>query len=281
MTPCAIALCAKPARPAMMRVWPAKQGLIPAGDRRDTNPMRSLRWVRFMAGLVAAALLLTPARPAAADGGGGDAWVQTVDGYAVQLAFPEGIADGVKPVQVHLTDEHGAPVAAARVQVVQTWVGALTTDSHGDTSADDLADADTHGQTSAGDHSLDSAHADEDTHGAELEPADHSAAGAGDHSSAAADPHSEAEPHTHDTSVLFQLAADAEAGTYTGTVIFFETGQYAVHLNFAVGEREHSTEFVVVVPPPDRGRTVLAVFAGLNVAIIGAAAVIKRKSAAA
>ena len=221
--------------------------------------MRANHTNQLAAGLLALALLLALARPVQAAGGAGE-FEQVVDGYQVHLTFPDGLRPGVTPVQVHLADEHGGPVGGAQVNVVHTYLDALVAAAH------EAADG----------------HGGGDTHGSEADTAtDSHAAGSGDdHAQTESGGQDESVPHAHDTGVLFQLAAGDQAGAYTGTVVFFEAGQYAVNVVFTIDGQAHTAQFVVDVRAPDAGGAVLAVFAGLNVAIIGAAAVIKRKSAA-
>ena len=225
--------------------------------------------------LVALAVLLAPSRPALAGGGDGD-FHQVVDGYDVHLEFLQPVVPGVTAVQVHLSGADGAPVNEARVQISQNLTFALNAGGHGEAGGEAPADdaAVDHDGGSVGGHTE-----SETAHG-HAEPAEATPA---PHAETAADPHSEAEPHTHDDSSLYQLRPAELEGTYGGSVIFFQAGQWAVHVEFSLeGEtQQHAAEFMVDVLPPDRGGLMLATFAGINAAILGMAAVIKRKSPAA
>jgi len=242
--------------------------------------MRAKHTTQLAAGLLALALLLAPARPVQAAGGGGE-FEQVVDGYQVHLVLAGNLTPGVAPVDVRLADEHGLPVSQAQVNIVHTYLDALVADAH--TAADSDGSGDTHGAAdtdSTGD-AHDAGDAQSSHSGMVMATATPAAASGDDHAQTETGVQDESVPHTHDTGVLFQLAAGDQAGAYTGTVIFFEAGQYAVNVVFTIDGQAHTAQFVVDVRAPDAGGTVLAVFAGLNVAIIGAAAVIKRKSAAA
>jgi hypothetical protein len=191
-----------------------------------------------------------------------------VDGYGVHLDFMQPVAPGVTAVRVHLTDAAGGPVSAARVQISQNLIAALSAGGHGGVGGD------AHGDGADGGH-------DGASEGGHTEAGD--AHGHTEAAGAPGDPNAEALPHTHDDSSLFQLTPGENTGTYGGSVIFFQAGQWAVHVEFrGEGEAEqHTAEFVVDVLPPDRGGLMLAAFAGVNAAIVGTAAVLKRKVPAA
>lgn len=245
--------------------------------------MRLSLLLRGLVGLSVAAALLTPAWPARADGGGGHLQ-QNVAGYSVELVFENTLTTGLIPVQVYLSNAEGQMVPLAKVQVVQSLTAAAVTDGHGTTSADtDGASEDDHSETGDG-HSADDGH---DTAGDHTEvEASHAEPGA-DHldgdtpAEGVTDAHDEAIPHTHDETSLFQLSWNEAAGAHAGDVIFFQPGQWAVHVEFTIEGEEHVAEFTVDVLPPDPGRAVLAVFASLNAVILGTAVVLKRKSTAA
>jgi hypothetical protein len=246
--------------------------------------MWSVRSMRLAALLVSGALLLALTRPALADSGDGH-YQQVVNGYHIELVFIGPVTPAVLPVQVILADPHGLPVTEARVQVVQTLVAALSTGEHGaaggDTHADGAADGD-HASTGADDHAdAEDTHAQAEATSVRSNAPDTEAEhGHTEPVTAPADPHDESVPHTHEDSSLFQLTRGETAGNYGGSVIFFQPGQYAVHVEFAIGDEEHAAEFVVDVQPPDPGRGVSAAFAGVNLAILATAAVIKRKAVA-
>lgn len=237
--------------------------------------MRLHLLLRGLAGLSAAVALLSPVGTARADGGSGHLQ-QDVGDYSVELVFVDTPATGLIPVQVHLVNGEGQAVPQAKVQVIQSLTAAAVTDGHGaseddhGSAADDHSAEDSHG-VGGGHEDVENGHAEPDTgHGA----TDNHAEG----DTAALD---ETVPHTHDETSLFQLSWNEAAGAHVGDVIFFQAGQWAVHVEFVVEGEEHVAEFTVDVLPPDPGRTVLAAFAGLNAAILGTAAVLKRKSAAA
>jgi hypothetical protein len=248
--------------------------------------MRSSLALRLTIGLLTTAALLTPMRLARADGGGGDMH-QVVDGYRVELVFEADLKLGVVPVRVQLLNAEGQPVPDARVQVVQNLISTAETGGHGATEANTHSEVeeDTHGEAESGHGSADerteaeSAHDESETTQAHTDS--DGQAGADVPADLGADPHDEAAPHTHDDSSLFQLAWNDEAGAYTSSVIFFQPGQWAVHVEFTVDGQEHVAEFGVEVSPPDPGPTVLAAFAGLNALVLGTAIVLKRKSTAA
>ena len=252
------------------------------------------RALRVLAGLVTGVALLTSGGVARADGGGGHL-EQIVDGYQVELIFGDSLRPGVVPVQVQLLDAAGQPVPAAKVQVVQTLNSALNAGGHGAAEEETHGEAeiDAQGDPEAEAHAAgDDAHEEvsEEVHGAAADAHasddDHAGDAADSHAAtedaeAAADAHDEAVPHSHDDSSLYQLAWEADSAAYTGSVIFFEAGQWGVHVEFQVEGAEHVAEFAVDVTPADPGGLVLAGFAGLNAAVLVTAAVLKRKSAAA
>jgi hypothetical protein len=263
--------------------------------------MRFFRTGTLLAGWVAAAMLLAAVRPVRADAGTGSGGLhQDVNGYGIQLAFPDRLSPGVTPLQVRITDAYDQPVTTARVQVVQTQLAPFSAGGHGASEADDhgaaggdihaAAEADPHTAAQADEHAGDAGHAEaEDAH-AEPEAAHGHAEPEAAHAEAdshaevdahaADDAHAAGLPHTHAEGDLFQLAWEEASAAYQGQVIFFEAGQWRLDLEFDVAGQPHAAEFVVDVLPPDPGRAVLAAFAGLNVLILAAAAVLKRKSAA-
>jgi hypothetical protein len=241
--------------------------------------MRTDHSQQLAAGLLALAVLLAPARPALAAGGGAE-FMQSVDGYEVHMTLAGKLVPGVVPVEVHLSDEQGLPVRLAQVNVVHTYLDALVEAAHA--AADTHSSDDTHAARTV---SASDSHDTGDTHsshsGMVMATGTPATTSGDSHTHTEPGVQDESVPHTHDSGVLFELAAGDQAGAYTGSVIFFEAGQYGVNVVFTIDGQAHTARFFVDVRAPDAGGAVLAVFAGLNVAIIGAAAVIKRKSAAA
>jgi hypothetical protein len=209
----------------------------------------------MLAVLAAALFMLGLARPAEADAGTGSLHQDAGD-YQVHLVYLEPVATGVIPVRVEITNEHGQPVADARVQIVQILVAGLG--GHGHAAG---GQAHEHNESAGDDHAHETP----------------SSAGSG---GAAAGGHDEAIPHAHDDKFLFQLSWSEEAQAYVGSVIFFDTGQWAADIEFSVAGQDHAAQFVVDVFPPDYGRAALAVFSGLNIAILAGAAVLRRRRAA-
>ncbi len=241
--------------------------------------MRADHSNQLAAGLLALALLLAPAQPALAAGGAGE-FEQIVDGYQVRMVLTGNLTPGVTPVNVLLADAHSRPVSQAQVNVVHTYLEALVADAH---AADTHGAGDTHGAAdtdSTGD-AQETGDAQSSHSGMVMATSTPAATSGDDHTPPVAPTQDESLPHTHDNGVLFQLAAGDQPGAYTGSVIFFQAGQYGVNVVFTLDGQAHTARFVVDVRAPEAGGAVLAVFAGLNAAIIGTAAVIKRKSAAA
>jgi hypothetical protein len=252
--------------------------------------MRSILALRWLTSLVTATALVTSAGPIRADGGA--PLEQVVDGYHVELVFAETLKLGVVPVHVNLLDAAGQPVPGARVQVVQTLISAFETGGHGAGAGDSPSTTDAHAEADDGHATTDDAHGPEggDAHAAADDGhADGASHGASedDHAQAEtagahgeADPHAQSVAHSHDDSSLFQLAWDAGRAAHTGAVIFFEAGQWGVHVEFTVDGQKRTAEFIADVPPADPGPAVLAGFAGINAVILITAVVLRRKSAA-
>jgi len=88
--------------------------------------------------------------------------------------------------------------------------------------------------------------------------------------------------HTHGDShietIMTEMEAGAEAGTYTSVIHFDSAGAWQVQLQFNAAAAVHAGLFVVTVAEPPRDWRILAAFAGANALIIAIAGVMKGRS---
>ncbi|MGC1376055.1 MAG: hypothetical protein WA821_07535 [Anaerolineales bacterium] len=188
--------------------------------------------------------LATPGLARADEGNGGMEMV--VNGYHVRLIFPNPAKTGENQFHVQLVGADGSPVTSAAVQVAAQPVAETVPSAT---------------------------------------PDDGMAGMAGMSGMSAATPTAEAmagvnvnEPAAQPVSVALQAGSDA--GDYDGTISFPQAGHWALHMHVMLTNGEmFSTEFPLdVAPGAPASYGILAGFFGLNVLIIVAAVVTKRKT---
>ncbi|HEU5102263.1 MAG TPA: hypothetical protein VFU22_24740, partial [Roseiflexaceae bacterium] len=224
---------------------------------------RSLPVLSFS--LIALLMLFAPLKSAHADSGASDVHT-TIDGYRVELVFPDGSPKaGPNTVLVRLHNTDKQPLSSAIVQVAALGLQSTGAAGHGDVGTDSHAGA------------TEDAHADE--------PAtDHAGAPTSEHghSAGTSDSHTDRTPHelTHDEAdqhidtIMTQLEVGVEPGTYTGLLHFDSPGVWQVQIRFAAARSEHVGSFAVAIAEPARDWRILGAFGGANALIILTAGVL-------
>jgi hypothetical protein len=203
--------------------------------------------------LIALSLLFVPLKRAYADAG--YAGLHTnVDGYTVELVFPNGQPNaGPNHAFVRISDGNGQPVSIATVRVAPVALNSTEAEGHGH-GASGQTDASTGGHN--------------DTH------ADNAIA---QHADAAVDHQGHTTDDEHIDTIMTQMEAGADAGSYTSTIHFDSAGAWEVQLQFNNAGVNHAARFTVTVAEPARDWRILGAFGGANVLIIVTAGVLKRR----
>jgi hypothetical protein len=254
---------------------------------------RNIHKVGLLATILFVLLFAIP-KTALADGGEEGELTQTVDGYQVSLVFEKPIANGENPIHIQVRDAQGQMVSNAQVKVS---LSAASPDDHGQGA--EKPDTDEHGSpsdTHDTENEADSEHMD-----AEEPTPQESMHGMGGMSEPPTSTPSESmhgmggmsESPTptpipsgdHDDVGMVALAPGHEAGEYEGMINIAGSGEQTirVHLTLDDDGDAHVIEFdfPVQVPNSDTGRNILLSFFAINVVILGTAAVVKFKPAAA
>ena len=213
--------------------------------------------------LIALSLLFVPTSRAHADSRYAGLHT-TVDGYTVELVFPDGQPKaGPNHAFVRILDANGQPVRNATVQVAPVALNSTEAEGHGHgRTGRDGASTSGHDGTSAGDHA-----AYNDTHaGNAMAP----------HADAA-DDHGHTTGAAHLDIIMTQMEAGAEAGSYTSVIHFDSAGVWEVQLQFNNAGVDHAGSFAVTVAEPARDWRILGAFGGANALIIVTAGILKRR----
>ncbi|MBI2330982.1 MAG: FixH family protein [Chloroflexi bacterium] len=218
--------------------------------------------------LVTAILLGTPSM-AFADSGG-DGYVETANGYQIELVFKEPAIAGENEFHIQITDSMGMPVPNAEVEVScqpvaesSTHEESADTESHEadsmsgmDMSVEAPAVDDTSGMdmaTEAPATGVMRPNNESDAHGTEL------------------DVHEE-EP------ITIMLEPALESGEYSGQINFDKSGEWVFNVHFTVNDEMTAVEIPVEVARAlGLNYTILAGFFGINATVIVVAASLKRK----
>jgi hypothetical protein len=224
-------------------------------------PLRLLPIVTFS--LIALLILFSPLKRARADSGYAGLHT-TVDGYTVELVFPNGQPNaGPNHALVRILDASGQPVSSARVQVAAVAVQSAGATEHGHGASD-------HDGVSTGGH--DSAGASE--HSGQTDA----------HTDNPIAPHADAtDNHGHTTgadhidTIMTQMEAATDAGSYTSVIHFETAGAWQVQVQFNHAGVDHAARLAVTVAEPARDWRILGAFGGVNALIIVTAGVLKRR----
>ena len=227
--------------------------------------------------LIALLMLFWPLKYAHADTGKADLHT-TIDGYSVELIFPDGQPKaGPNTVLVRILDAGGQPPSNARVQVAAVLVQSAAATAHGHGESGGHADVSAGG--SAG--SVADNHNDANVRGhGDVAPIDH----ADSHADDAIAPHADAatdDGHStgadHIDTIMTQMEAGIDAGSYTSVIHFETAGAWQVQVQFNHAGIDHAAHFAVTVAEPARDWRILGAFGGANALIIVAAGVLKRR----
>jgi hypothetical protein len=203
--------------------------------------------------LIALSLLFVPLKRAHADSGYAGLHT-TVDGYTVELVFPNGQPNvGPNHALVRILDAGGQPVSGVTVQVAPVALNTTGAAGHSQ-RASGQADASTGGHN--------------DTH------ADNAIA---QHADAAANNRGHTPDDEHIDTIMTQMEAGADAGSYTSVIHFDSAGAWEVQLQFTNAGVNHVARFTVPVAEPARDWRILGAFGGANALIIVTAGVLKRR----
>jgi len=203
--------------------------------------------------LIALSLLFVPLKHAHADSGYAGLRT-TVDGYTVELVFPNGQPNaGPNHALVRILDAGGQPVSGATVQVALVALNSTGAAGHSH-GASGQADASTGGHN--------------DTH------ADNAIA---QHADAAADDQGHTTDDQHIDTIMTQMEAGVDAGSYTSVIHFDSAGAWEVQLHFNHAGVDHAAHFAVTMAEPARDWRILGAFGGANALIIQTAGILKRR----
>ncbi len=231
-----------------------------------------VRWL--MCGLLIALLaLMLPV--AALASGGGEGTVVTVDGYQVSLVFAEPAKVGENPFHIQILDGMGMPVRNAQVEInampveePQQHQENMQSGKPAMAGMDGMAapaptTVPESGMSGMGGMETSSTAAPADAMpGMEPAPA------------VAAETPEAAHPIE---TVKVMLAPGDSAGEYTGAIAFSAAGHWMLTAHLTINGQALEADFPVDVTGGSAGGVILAGFAGLNAALIGAAAITKRK----
>jgi len=188
-------------------------------------------------------LLANPGTALASEGDGGHGLEAEVHGYHVILSSQNEWVKGENAIIVTLTDEMGAPLSDADVEIL------IAPKSNG------------HEETGA------------DAHGAESE---HSSMPGME-----VDDHEPSEPATHEEEGTEPIAMQEshEHGTYTAVAHIETSGEYEVRVFFHVNGEMLEADFLVEIPGIASRTVVLWSFALVNVGLITFAGILRNQSA--
>jgi len=190
--------------------------------------------------LIALFLLLTSVSQVGADGRPPHTHI-TVDGYSAELAFPNGPAKvGPNLVAVRIHNAAGQPLDHATVLVNPVAAHPLgaSTHNHADSGHDDSME---------------------------------------DHTNTESAGHTHATGESHIDTIMTQMEAGADAGSYTSALHFDSAGAWQVQLRFSDARVDHAGSFAITVVEPPRDWRILGAFGSANALVIVTAAVLKRR----
>ena len=191
--------------------------------------------------LIALFLLLAPVGQARADAGPDHTHIM-VDGYSADLVFLNGSAKvGPNPVAVRIHNPAGQPLGHATVLVNPVAAHPSGASAH--------------------------------TH----ENSGHETASSESHTDAGSAGHTHANGESHIETIMTQMEAGNDAGSYTSVLHFDSAGAWQVQLQFNDAGVDHAGSFAITVAEPARDWRILGAFGGANALIIVTAGVFKRR----
>ncbi|RPI81334.1 MAG: hypothetical protein EHM41_20840 [Chloroflexi bacterium] len=216
--------------------------------------MKPITWKTILFCLIMLVLLFGGSGTAFADGGH-DEYVKEVDGFVIELNFETlPIQSGGNQLSVHLHDAVEHPISAALVSV-NLVEGSVD-------HAEEVVESD---YPSA-----------EVVHN-EMNTDSHSSDEAGAHNEIESDSHSSEDTGHHDESIEIALAEGAEAGEYLGELTFTSPGDWLVGVQFTVEGAVKEATFPVHVTQSGSQWWVLGSFLMVNMVVIGAAGVLRKR----
>ena len=223
--------------------------------------MAQTKLVRWLScGLVVSLLVLMLPGAALASGNADEGTTVKVGGYQVSLGFSEAAKAGENPVHVQILDGMGMPVSGAQVEI----------------SAMPVEDTQQHQQAMQN-----GAPAMGGMPGMDAATATPAAAGMAGMSGMgkASTPAGAAtlEPVASVETVTAALQPADMAGEYAGVILFPAAGHWMLNVHLSLNGQALDAGFPLDVAGNSAGMVILGSFAGLNVVLIGAAAVTKRK----
>lgn len=221
------------------------------------------------AGLSIFLLLALPLQGAVADGQG-EGIEKEVNGYHVRLVFVEDPKIGENDFHIQITDSMGMPVPNVEVLVMAAPYEDMSEheedaneESHGtDTmSGMDMPEAES---TEAETDSMPGMDMSEEESTEETN----------------SDAHGSDDGHGETAIQEIVLKAGHETGEYEGNISLNRSGDWIFHVQFTVNGQLNEVEMPITVAGIDAKYGILAGFLGINVTVISAAAISKRKSIA-
>jgi hypothetical protein len=194
--------------------------------------------------LIALFLLVAPASQVWADGGPSHTDI-TVDGYSAELVFLNGPAKvGPNLVVIRIHNAAGQPLDHVTVLVnpVAAQPSGASIHNHAESGQD-----------------------------ANME----------DHTKAESAGHTHANGESHIDTIMTQMEAGNDAGSYTSVLHFDSAGAWQVQFQFNEAGVDHVSSFAITVAEATRDWRILGAFGGANALIIVTAGVLKRRSTAA
>jgi hypothetical protein len=194
----------------------------------------------FTFSLIALPLLFARVSQVRADGGPSHTHI-TVDGYSAELVFlnePAKVGPNLVAIRIH--NAAGQPLDQATVLVNPV--------------AAHPSGANTHNHTDSGQNASMQDHTDAESAG-----------------------HTHASGESHIDTIMIQMEAGTDAGSYTSVLHFDSAGAWQVQLKFNDAGVDHAGSFAITVAEPARDWRILGAFGGANALIIVTAGVLKRR----
>jgi hypothetical protein len=218
------------------------------------------RLVRLMIFLVLGVTLLAP--HAVLAGGEGDLYQLEVEGYRISLEFPAEIRTGENEVHVEILDPDGQAITTKEVLVSASRVQEA---AHGE------ADSHAAGTTEAqGGHGT--------MTGGHTEPTPAPGQAVTGHEGMAgmtSEGAHEMESVAHEVASVFVLQHETETGKHQGSLHFDQSGEWMLSIQFSTGNGMLEADLPIIVAGTTSRFAVLGGIFGLNVVIMGTAAVLK------
>jgi hypothetical protein len=235
---------------------------------------------RLTLSLFALLMLFPPFNSALADPGAAGLRA-TIDGYRVELLFPDGPPKaGPNSLLVRLHDPNDQPLGNSMVQVAAQSAGA---GAHGHGGTDSHADAkqqDAHGDAPSTIHAdtVTPEHADTHQRGTAAEQLEHSDSSSAQHTDSTPRQLTHDQDDQHIDTIMTQLERATELDTYSGVVHLDSPGAWQITVRFTHQDSDRTLAFAVSVPEPPTNWLLLGGFGGANALIIVAAGLLKRRS---